>query len=222
MLYEIEKLSANIVIRDEQLFLLPEKAIYWPSKKMLLIADLHIGKSGHFQKNGIPVPSDTVHQDLKVIEELLDQLPIEQIVIVGDLFHSESNAEWQPFETWRTRNSHVSMQLVMGNHEILPEKYYQVLDLETCEYLSEGPFLFVHDTSHQYDLFSDQYRIGGHVHPAIRMRGKGRQSFKFSCFYFADDFALLPAFGSFTGNYLVKPKEGEKTFAIVEKRVIEC
>ena len=213
--------SISITIQGEELILLPDRAIFWPHKRMLILADLHIGKAGHFQKNGIAVPTNMVHRDLKKITHLLDTLPVERIVVVGDMFHNRANAEWQPFETWRSHNTHVSMELVMGNHEVLPERFYQVLDLQTSSYLTEPPFLFIHDTSNQYPLFDDLYRIGGHIHPATRIRGRGRQSYTLPCFYFTDTFALLPAFGAFTGNYIINPKPDSHVYAIAEDQVIE-
>ena len=215
-----ESALSCINIRDEKLYLLPEKAIFWPQKKILLLSDLHIGKAGHFQKEGIPIPTDVIFRDLKRIDQLLELYNPETILILGDMFHHRKNAEWEPFERWRSQNSDISIILIMGNHEVLPEQYYQVLDLHTTEYLCEFPFIFVHNTTNQYKLFDDYYRIGGHLHPAVKIRGKGRQNHTLSCFYFTKDFLLLPAFGSLTGNYLVEPKENERAYVIVQNKVL--
>jgi len=211
----------KITIKNEELWLLPEKAIYWPREKAFILADLHIGKAGHFQKNGIAVPAEMVHRDLKRIQSVLNRLDVATLIIVGDMFHSTDNAEWQPFEHWRARNSDIAIELVMGNHDILPESYYQVLDLHTTAYLEQPPFLFIHDTANQHPLFKDLYPIGGHVHPAVKIRGRARQSHTLPCFYFGDDFGLLPAFGSFTGNYVIKLKESERAFIIADQSILE-
>jgi len=210
----------SITIQGEELILLPEKAIFWPFKKMLILSDLHIGKAGHFQKNGIPLPTESTIRDLKRLDALIEKFNPESVVIVGDMFHNKKNAEWEPFERWRSQNSDIYMILVMGNHEILPEQYYQVLDLKTTNYLCEKPFIFLHDTTNQYNLFDDYYRLGGHVHPAVRIRGKGKQTHTLSCFYVTEDFLLLPAFGSLTGNYLIDPKDNEQAYVIVQNQVI--
>jgi len=41
---------------NQDLLLLPQKAIYWQQQKALIVADVHFGKVGHFRKAGIAVP----------------------------------------------------------------------------------------------------------------------------------------------------------------------
>ena len=53
------------------------------------------------------------------------------------------------------------------------------------------------------------------------MKGKGRQSLKFPCFYFTKDYCVLPAFSRFTGTFKVKPEKGETVFAIVDNSIIK-
>ncbi|MEO6166129.1 MAG: phosphoesterase, partial [Chitinophagales bacterium] len=66
-------------IAGEELYLLPEKAIFWMRKKSLFIADLHLGKSGHFRKAGIPVSSLVHHADLNKLSAIITQWPVETI-----------------------------------------------------------------------------------------------------------------------------------------------
>lgn len=42
--------SARINIKDQNLLLLPEKALFWEEEKGLIISDVHLGKAGHFRK----------------------------------------------------------------------------------------------------------------------------------------------------------------------------
>jgi metallophosphoesterase superfamily enzyme len=57
-------MSLEVEVQGELLSLLPEKAIYWKSRKALLIADLHLGKAGHFRKHGIAVPGRVEQNNL--------------------------------------------------------------------------------------------------------------------------------------------------------------
>ncbi|MDX1672146.1 MAG: hypothetical protein R3211_07375 [Balneolaceae bacterium] len=88
-------------LRGNRLWLLPQRALYWQKKKMLLVADLHIGKSGHFRKHGIPVPGTVNRANLEQLDQLIEQLAIQHLVILGDLFHSGENREWDQFDRWR-------------------------------------------------------------------------------------------------------------------------
>ena len=36
---------ATIQVAGETLLLLPEKAVYWPDQRMLIVADIHFGKA---------------------------------------------------------------------------------------------------------------------------------------------------------------------------------
>ena len=44
--------------------LLPDKCMFWKEHNSLILADLHIGKAGHFRKAGIPIPSHIHIDDL--------------------------------------------------------------------------------------------------------------------------------------------------------------
>jgi hypothetical protein len=39
-------------INENDFVLSPERVMYWEKQKTLIIADLHIGKTGHFRKSG--------------------------------------------------------------------------------------------------------------------------------------------------------------------------
>ena len=53
--------------------------------------------------------------------------------------------------------------------------------------------------------------VAGHLHPALSLVGKGRQSLKLPCWWYSAERRTLvvPTFGTFTGSVSVKPKEGD-------------
>ena len=61
--------ETDLIIQQskEELFLFPEKVIYWPGRSTIIVSDLHLGKSGHLRKNGIPVPAGTDAADLECL-----------------------------------------------------------------------------------------------------------------------------------------------------------
>jgi metallophosphoesterase superfamily enzyme len=71
------------------------------------------------------------------------------------------------------------------------------------------------------NVSGDNYCFSGHVHPAVQVKGKGKQTLRFPCFYFGRQQAILPAFSRFTGTYLIEPGKEEKAFAIVERELVE-
>lgn len=41
----------------EAVWLLPERALWWPAQRMLMVADAHFGKAATFRARGVPVPA---------------------------------------------------------------------------------------------------------------------------------------------------------------------
>ncbi|MFO0719333.1 MAG: hypothetical protein U0319_01235 [Nitrospira sp.] len=54
----------RIRIRDECVALLPERAMFWPTHSLLVVADCHLGKAETFQQQGFWLPSQSGQQDL--------------------------------------------------------------------------------------------------------------------------------------------------------------
>jgi len=41
---------------EAEVVLLPERAVWWPATRTLLVADLHLGKCETLRANGAPMP----------------------------------------------------------------------------------------------------------------------------------------------------------------------
>jgi len=207
---------------NQHLWLSPERVIYWEEEKALILSDLHLGKTGHFRKSGIAVPQQVYKNDLHRLVQSIQNFQPKQLIIVGDMFHSHANKEHDWFLKWRNDFSHIEMHLVEGNHDILDKDWYlsSGLELHSGTY-SSGPFSFTHDNTDTKTETSGTYQFSGHLHPGILVRGLGKQSLRFPCFYFGKEQGILPAFGGFTGVALVDPQPGDKVYAIVENSLIE-
>lgn len=212
---------------NQHLWLSPERCIFWEEEKSLILSDLHFGKTGHFRKAGIAVPQNVYKEDLQRLVQLVQYFQPDKLIVVGDMFHSGQNLELELFRKWRSDFSHLSIQLVKGNHDILQQRWYEETQLILHEEsLALEPFEFTHDISHmQFEQHTAStranYVFSGHIHPGIMVHGGGRQSLRFPCFYFGKNYAVLPAFSRFTGTYLVEPKQQENVFAIVENKIVQ-
>jgi hypothetical protein len=69
-----------VELAGEQLWLLAHKAVYWPARKMLVVADIHFGKAAAFRALGVPVPRGTTSQNLLALDALLASYASEEIV----------------------------------------------------------------------------------------------------------------------------------------------
>ena len=208
-------------LEHQRLWLLPQKAIYWQKKKTLLVADLHIGKSSHFRKNGVAVPEEVAQTNLNTLDEVIELTEADHLIILGDLFHSNINKEWNQFINWRKNKRQLEVSLVIGNHDILETTNYHQGIINVFSKLSAGPFLFVHDINQHQDLSkSNRYILSGHIHPAVQLKGRGRQIMKLPCFYFGTEYGILPAFGEFTGTHVIEPSEKDDIFIIADSKII--
>ncbi len=208
------------VIKDQTLWLSPEKCMFWENQQALILCDLHLGKSGHFRKEGIGVPQQVLEHDLSRLDTQIQYFLPTSLIIIGDLFHSRYNQEVNYFSKWREKNNMTDIHLIQGNHDILSTKLYDDLNIMLHkEEWDVSPFVFRHEQSNYSN--KNQYEISGHIHPGISMKGKGKQSLKFPCFYFTDCEAFMPAFGKFTGLHIIEPAKRASVFAIAENQIIQ-
>lgn len=203
-------------ILGQTLLLSSQKAIYWKENRSLLLSDVHLGKAGHFRKAGIPVPSKIHHDDLRRLNQLVERYCPEHVYLLGDLFHSELNSEWDDFQRWRTDLPHLQVSLVAGNHDIIPPAYYSGIKVAVCEQVGLGPFTL----THRPVQLVEGYNLAGHTHPGIHLTGRSRQGIKLPCFYFGKFGGVLPAFGNFTGSVAIKPARHDRVFAVTPSSVL--
>lgn len=206
-------------LQGQRLLLLPEKAVFWLDQKILIVSDLHIGKVGHFRKAGIAIPKLLEQEDLSVMSDLIFRYKPDSVIFLGDLFHSEHNNDWNWLVLWSEFFPAVEMVLVKGNHDILHPDYYENAGFKVYDQLIINPFKFTHEPDDR-DCTGEHYCISGHIHPAIKLRGAGRQSTVLSCFYFKKYQAIMPAFGRFTGKYCLEADEAANIFGVLGNKVL--
>jgi DNA ligase-associated metallophosphoesterase len=205
-------------IYDQHLWLSAQRTIYWEEQKTLIASDLHFGKTGHFRKSGIAVPQNIYKEDLQRLISQLHYFKPEQLLVVGDFFHSHANTELEWFKKWRRDFAQLPIILVKGNHDILQDTWYSEADIVVIEKeLRIHHFLFNHESCEEK---ADVYTFCGHIHPGILLQGIGKQSLRLPCFYFGEHHCILPAFSKFTGTALIEPKTKDAIFAIVENKLM--
>jgi DNA ligase-associated metallophosphoesterase len=200
--------------------LLPERALYWPEAGLLAVADLHWGKTESFQQHGIPLPGGVLEDDLARLSAALSATGARRLLLLGDLIHSRQGLTptlIQRLAAWRESHAGVELVLVRGNHDrhvktLPPEWRLEVLE----SHADEGPFRFAHHP----EPAPGRYVWAGHLHPMVRLSGRG-DSLRLPCFHVGRDVGVLPAFSAFTGGLNVSRRPGERVFAIAEPAVVE-
>src|SRR4051794_29618515 len=116
-------------VRNHSVWLSADRCMFWEEEKALIISDLHFGKTGHFRKEGIPVPQNVYKEDLQRLITRIQYYQPKKLVIVGDMFHSKMNKELDLFKRWRSTFSQLNVLLVKGNHDILSDSWYKEAEI---------------------------------------------------------------------------------------------
>lgn len=192
----VERLQ--MVLAGEPVMLLADRALYWPARQRLIVADLHLGKGTVLRRAGIAVPSGGTRSDLARLASLLDTTRAASLWILGDFLHGApsqgSDAAWQQF---RKLHSQVAMAVVPGNHD-------RALDAGTADVelipagACDGPFVFHHAPAESGR--APAYTLCGHLHPVLKLPAMKAHPL----FWIGDQCTVLPAFSLFTGGLRVE------------------
>ncbi|KEP69373.1 metallophosphoesterase [Thioclava dalianensis] len=164
----------------------PSGALYWPAQDMLIVADLHLGKSGRIARRGgallPPFESlDTLHR----LEAEVARLAPARLISLGDAFDDDTAARELPpevAERLAALAGRLELIWIAGNHD--PQGLGQ-----SCEALPIGPVTLRHIAE------AEGPDISGHYHPKARLARRARPAFAVG-----QTHLILPAFGTYTGG----------------------
>ncbi len=226
----LHAITCATILAGERVRLHPHAALYWERADTVIVADLHLGKATHFRRHGMPVPQYVQDETLDKLAGLLLDFKPRRLLMLGDLFHSDYNEEWEDFADLVMAFAATEFALVPGNHDRLTPHQFEKYGIKVYhEPHVEGPFAFSHHP-HSLKQLSEKlgeaaqqgyYNLAGHVHPSARLRGRVG-ALRLPCFFFGREAGLMPAFGSFTGTYTVQPRRGDRVFVLAGKKVVEA
>ncbi|MGK0362521.1 MAG: DNA ligase-associated metallophosphoesterase [Bradymonadia bacterium] len=212
--YDADMRSTHpLTIAGEALHLCPERALHWPRRQTLAVADLHWGKSATFRQFGLPLPAGVLAADLARLSAAIDATRAERVLVLGDLIHGAIGLTDPVLETVGAWLEHCPAEvcLVRGNHDAtgLPAEW-AIPEVDT---LREGPFFFRHEP----ELVEGAFVWCGHIHPVVRFGG--RRSVRVPCFHLDAGLGVLPAFSEFTGGGRIKITAQTRRFGIADGSV---
>jgi DNA ligase-associated metallophosphoesterase len=205
------------------LTLLAERAVWREASRTLFVADVHIGKAAAFRAAGLPAPAGTTRENLARLDALIDACAPRRLVALGDLFHARAayrEASLDAVMAWRARRRALAVTLVVGNHDAQAGAPPEALGIE----LVEAPFALDGVECHHHPLETPGEdgppALAGHLHPAARLGGPGRDSLRAPCFVMRGRQLILPAFGEFTGAALVAADTATALCVAVGERLV--
>jgi uncharacterized protein len=212
----------QIELAGTVLQLLPQRCAYVPAARALLVADAHLGKAHSFRRLGVPVPEGPTDDTLARLSAAVAATQAQRVIFLGDLLHSrhaQAEAAAAPMASWRARHARLSLVLVRGNHDRHAGDPPPAWDVQAVD--EPMPLETLQLQHHPAPPASGRYAIGGHLHPAVRLTGRGHTQLRLPCFHFAPAVGVLPAFGDFTGGHVVRRTPADRVFAIAAGHVVE-
>ena len=174
---------------------LPQGALYWPARRALLVADLHLEKASWFARGGQMLPPYDTLATLADLTALAAATQPVEIWCLGDSFHDVGGCERLPPQACDMLSALTSSHRwvwITGNHDpVVPE-------LVGGEAIPEGEVDGL-VLRHQADPAEPRPELSGHFHPKFRVHRRGRLVSR-RCFVMAERKLILPAFGSLTGG----------------------
>jgi uncharacterized protein len=189
--------AAPVHMGGERLMLDPAGVLFWPSRRLLCVSDLHLEKGSHFAAaGGRFVPPYDTRDTLARLRLAVSRWRPARLVLLGDSFHDRSGALRLAREDAATLQhllDGIETVWVLGNHD--PEPPQSVPGSSAAEW-RDGAFTFRHQALP--DAVTG-VEISGHFHPKATMPtrcgGVSRP-----CFVTDARRLVMPAFGAYTGG----------------------
>lgn len=179
----------------QSLVALHDAALFWPSRRALLVADLHLEKASAFARHGQMLPPYDSFATLAALTAIVERLGVREVWCLGDSFHDSAGTDrlgtgeramldalmattrW----TWITGNHDAALPPDLGGEVRIEAEIDGIL------------------LRHEADPGEAQPEISGHFHPKYRVRLRGRHVSR-RCFVASARKIILPAFGALTGG----------------------
>lgn len=168
------------------------------------------------------MPARAQEANMELLATLVMRIKPRRVIFLGDLFHSHYNSAWESFGNWMSAFSHIQFDLVAGNHDILSDHQYHKYGIGLYQEIKITDQIVLRHIPEEKKSENILFQICGHLHPAVMLRGKGRRTEKFACFWFSEHSLIMPAFGEFTGVHCITPKKNDRIFFIADEKVIDA
>ena len=214
--------AMDIDFAGERFTLLADRAIYWPRRSTLIVADTHFGKDSLFQQRGIPVPGDITGNDLARLAAVLGKCGATRLLILGDFFHGkESNDEQMTthLRAWRDALSQLEVTLIRGNHDKHAGDPCLSLSFDCLNSLTVDDVKFQHAPEDEPQEAGPAI-VCGHIHPATTLVDFDTKVLKVPAFVIDERQLVVPAFGRFTGTAVMPRQPGRKFMIASHGRVV--
>ncbi|MCA8930088.1 MAG: ligase-associated DNA damage response endonuclease PdeM [Alphaproteobacteria bacterium] len=191
----------NFTLNGARLVADPTGALWWPDRRLLAVADLHLEKASAYAAGGVLLPPYDSRETLDRLARVVARRQPVHVVALGDSFHDALAAErLEPTVAARLRTLVAACAdwiWIAGNHD--PEPPAGFGGRVAAEWRL-GPLVFRHEPQPGHPG-----EVAGHLHPKVRIVTRAR-ALSARCFVTDGHQAVLPAFGALTGGLDIRDR----------------
>ena len=180
---------------NHELTALPQGALFWPARRALLVADLHLEKASWFAKSGQMLPPYDSIATLADLTAIAAATGAAEIWCLGDSFHDSAGCDRLPAaarDLLTALTQSTRWTWITGNHDPGIADHCGGEIVEEAEV--DGLLL-----RHEAEPDETRPELSGHFHPKLRIHLRGRLVSR-RCFVATERKLILPAFGALTGG----------------------
>ena len=183
-------------VAGERLCLQPCGGLWWEAAGVLVVSDLHLEKASSYAARGQMLPPYDTRATLGRIAALIEALKPTTVISLGDSFHdrrARPRMSAGDVALVREMTSRCDWVWIEGNHDPKPP---EDLGGRMAHELKLGALVFRHEPTAGHS----PGEIAGHLHPCVRVVGRGGRTVRARCFATDGERLVMPAYGALTGG----------------------
>ena len=186
-------------ILNEDLVFDSSGALFIRKTKIIVLSDIHFGKSTSLNKYGNQIPPYDIKETIEKLKKIICYYKPIKIISLGDSFHDKFsilNMGNDDLTEIKNITNNIKFLWITGNHdekiigkEKVGGKFY--------ESFHQDNFYFRHIKTHSKIL--KKFEFSGHFHPKVSIKINNSRYY-YKCFLVSENFCILPSFGHYTGG----------------------
>ncbi|MGC9309230.1 MAG: metallophosphoesterase [Candidatus Nanoarchaeia archaeon] len=187
-----------------------DRCLYWRSKSLLVIGDLHLGYENMLHEQGWSFPKRQMKETFDLLEKIINRVrkkgKLNRVLLLGDVKHYFAGVLQEEFRDFKRLLDFFQQKgireivIVKGNHDniLKPVIDRWQADVRLVDSWQEDDVLFIHGDKYSLKKIGlDQYKnhlvVKGHFHPAIKLRDDVKVEM-YKCFVYNKKELVVPSF----------------------------
>ena len=222
--------AARFVLGGTEFWLDPERAVWWPGERTLVVADLHLGRPP-VDQNDVRAAVASATSDLDRLDRLVTRYGATRTVVLGDLRHAAAPHLRRTDDVLREWSlARPTLVLIRGNQDEAAGDPPRDWNIRTEDQgWSLGGLRLYHHPPEARAIDPSVFWLAGHLHPGSRRdaassgpeRSRRDSEGQVAPSFLSEGHGLvLPAFGSGTRAHPPRARRDQHLLPIRDGRVL--